>query len=59
MNPWVLAEPYLASADPFQFAANAPFDVALDWLVSRLEVPVLEQWTHSVERAADVALEPG
>ena len=59
MNPLTLAEPYLASGDLVQLAADSPVDVALYWQVSRLEVPVLAQLTRSVVRAATVALQQG
>jgi LysR family transcriptional regulator (chromosome initiation inhibitor) len=57
MNPSLLAEPHLASGELVQLGADAVLDVALYWQVSRLEVPVLEQLTRSVIRAATSALE--
>ncbi len=57
MNPLTLAQPYLASGALVQLAADSPLDVALYWQVSRLEVPVLEQLTRSVVRAAAAALQ--
>ena len=57
MNPVMLAQPYLASGDLVELVANSPVDVALHWQVSRLEVPVLEQLTRSVVKAAAAALE--
>lgn len=57
MNPSLLAEPHLASGELVQLGADAVLDVALYWQVSRLEVPVLEQLTRSVMRAATSALE--
>ena len=59
LNPLALVESHLKSGTLVQLIADTPVDVPLHWQVTRLEVPVLEQLTRSVVRAAAASLEPG
>jgi len=56
LNPLALVESHLKSGTLVQLIADTPVDVPLHWQVTRLEVPVLEQLTRSVVRAAAAAL---
>jgi LysR family transcriptional regulator (chromosome initiation inhibitor) len=59
LNPLALVRSHLKSGTLVQLIADTPVDVPLHWQVTRLEVPVLQQLTRSVVRAAAAALEPG
>ena len=56
LNPLALVQSHLKSGTLVQLIADTPVDVPLHWQVTRLEVPVLEQLTRSVVRAAAAAL---
>lgn len=56
MNPLSLVRDHLRSGALVELLPDTPVDVPLQWQVTRLQVPVLEQFTRSVERAAAEAL---
>lgn len=58
MNPVSLVSDHLRRGELVELVANTAVDVPLYWQITRLRVPVLEQLTRSVVRAATAALQP-
>lgn len=58
MNPLSLVRPHLKAGALVELAPDTSVDVPLFWQATRLKVPVLEDLTRSVIRAAAAALQP-